>query len=122
MTDRAGLSGDALRLGLMGVAWPMRGGIAQYTTSLAAELAKRHRFDLVSFTRQYPSFLFPGKSQLDPSADRSRFSATTADRQHQPVELGARGAAPGPGTPRRPRCTSTGCRSSRPPSGRSPGG
>jgi glycosyltransferase involved in cell wall biosynthesis len=76
MTDRAELSGDALNLGLMGVAWPMRGGIAQHTTSLAAELAKRHRVDLVSFTRQYPSFLFPGRSQLDPSAAPPRFSST----------------------------------------------
>jgi glycosyltransferase involved in cell wall biosynthesis len=76
MMDRAGLSGDALRFGILGVAWPMRGGIAQYTTILASELSQRHKVDLVSFTRQYPSFLFPGKSQLDPSADRLRFPST----------------------------------------------
>jgi D-inositol-3-phosphate glycosyltransferase len=66
----------ALRIGLVGIAWPMRGGIAQYTAILAGELAKRHRVDLVSFTRQYPSFLFPGKSQLDTSATPLRFPST----------------------------------------------
>lgn len=66
----------ALRFGVVGVAWPMRGGIAQYTAILASELARRHRVDLVSFTRQYPSFLFPGKSQLDTSADPLRFPST----------------------------------------------
>jgi glycosyltransferase involved in cell wall biosynthesis len=76
MIDRAELSGDALNLGLIGVAWPMRGGIAQCTTILATELAKRHRVDLVSFTRQYPSFLFPGKRQLAPSATPLRFPST----------------------------------------------
>ena len=66
----------ALNFGLVGIAWPMRGGIAQYTAILASELAKRHRVDLVSFTRQYPSFLFPGKSQLDTSANPLRFPST----------------------------------------------
>ncbi len=65
-----------LQIGILGVAWPMRGGIAQYTAVLASELARRHRVDLVSFTRQYPSFLFPGKSQLDPSAAPLRVPAT----------------------------------------------
>lgn len=70
--DAAGV----LNLGMVGIAWPMRGGIAQYTAILAGELAKRHRVDLVSFTRQYPSFLFPGKSQLDTSASPLRFPST----------------------------------------------
>jgi D-inositol-3-phosphate glycosyltransferase len=73
---QAGPVNDVLRLGLVGIAWPMRGGIAQYTAILASELARRHRVDLVSFTRQYPSFLFPGKSQLDPSAAPLRFPST----------------------------------------------
>jgi hypothetical protein len=71
-----GSAGDALRFGLVGIAWPMRGGIAQYTAILASALAKRHQVDLVSFTRQYPSLLFPGKSQLDTSANPLRFPST----------------------------------------------
>lgn len=65
-----------MRLALVGIAHPMRGGIAQYTAILARELARRHQVELVSFTRQYPSFLFPGKSQLDTSEDPLRFPAT----------------------------------------------
>jgi D-inositol-3-phosphate glycosyltransferase len=64
-----------LSLSLVGIAHPMRGGIAQYTTILALELARRHRVELVSFTRQYPTILFPGKSQFDTSADPLCFPA-----------------------------------------------
>lgn len=63
----------SLKLALVGIAHPMRGGIAQYTAILARELARKHEVELVSFTRQYPSFLFPGKSQLDTSEDPLRF-------------------------------------------------
>lgn len=62
-----------LNLAILGIAWPMRGGIAQYTTILARELARRHRVDFISFKRQYPSILFPGKTQLDTSEDPLRF-------------------------------------------------
>jgi len=65
-----------MRLGMVGTAWPMRGGIAQYNALLARELAKRNEVTLVSFTRQYPDFLFPGKSQIDTSEDPLRFPAT----------------------------------------------
>lgn len=54
----------------------MRGGIAQYNALLAHALARSHEVDLVSFTRQYPDFLFPGKSQIDTSEDPRRFPAT----------------------------------------------
>jgi hypothetical protein len=65
-----------LALTLVGIAHPMRGGIAQYTAILARELARRHQVELVSFTRQYPSFLFPGRSQIDSSEEPLRFPST----------------------------------------------
>ncbi len=64
-----------MRISIAGIAWPLRGGIAQYTAILARELARKHEVELVSYTRQYPSFLFPGRSQIDTSEDPFRFPA-----------------------------------------------
>lgn len=57
-----------MRIGLLGPAHPLRGGISQYLALLAGELAKSHEVHYLSLVRQYPSFLFPGQSQIDPSA------------------------------------------------------
>ena len=56
-----------MRIGLLGPAHPLRGGIAQYLALLHRELAKSHEVFSLSLIRQYPSFLFPGQSQVDPS-------------------------------------------------------
>ncbi|MEZ4649949.1 MAG: glycosyltransferase [Candidatus Eisenbacteria bacterium] len=61
---------------MVGTAHPMRGGLAQYNALLARELSQEHDVDFVSFTRQYPSILFPGKTQMDTSEDPIRFPAT----------------------------------------------
>ena len=58
-----------MRLALVGPVYPFRGGIAHYTTVLYRELLKAgHEVLLISFRRQYPRWLFPGKSDRDPSA------------------------------------------------------
>lgn len=57
-----------MRLALIGPVYPFRGGIAHYTTVLHRELCKAgHEVLLISFQRQYPSWLFPGRSDRDPS-------------------------------------------------------
>jgi len=56
-----------LRICLVGPAYPYRGGISHYNTCLAEELAKRHEVHIINFTRLYPEFLFPGKTQFDES-------------------------------------------------------
>lgn len=48
---------------IIGTAYPLRGGIAHYVALLHKHLAKRHRVEIVTFSRQYPKFLFPGKTQ-----------------------------------------------------------
>jgi hypothetical protein len=48
-------------------AYPLRGGIAHHTAFLTRELKKRHEVILLSYTRLYPSFLFPGTTELDQS-------------------------------------------------------
>lgn len=54
---------------LLGPAHPYRGGLAAFNERLARELISRgHRVVIYTFTLQYPSFLFPGKSQFSTSA------------------------------------------------------
>lgn len=79
---------ERLRIGYVGTAWPMRGGLAQYNALLSTELAKEHDVELVSFTRQYPSLLFPGKTQLDSSEEPVRFPATPLVDSIQPWSWG----------------------------------
>ncbi len=58
-----------MRLALIGPTHPYRGGIAQYTACLYTALEREgHEVLAVSFTRLYPSLLFPGSSQTDSSA------------------------------------------------------
>jgi glycosyltransferase involved in cell wall biosynthesis len=58
-----------VRICVVGPTYPYRGGIAHYTTLLVRHLrAASHWTKLYSFTRQYPRWLFPGKTDKDPSA------------------------------------------------------
>ncbi len=57
---------NRIRLALFGPVFPYRGGIAQYTTFLKRALEKVCDLKTISFSRQYPKFLYPGKSDLDP--------------------------------------------------------
>jgi glycosyltransferase involved in cell wall biosynthesis len=56
-----------MRIVVLGPTWPYRGGIAQYTTALARHLASEHELALFSYSRQYPRWLFPGRTDRDPS-------------------------------------------------------
>src|SRR5512139_3838465 len=57
-----------MKIAVVGPAYPFRGGIAHYTTLLTTHLAAEHDTRLYSFKRQYPAWLFPGRSQTDPSS------------------------------------------------------
>lgn len=54
---------------IVGPAHPLRGGLATYNERLAREFSKDARVTLLTFTLQYPQFLFPGETQYtsDPS-------------------------------------------------------
>ncbi len=56
-----------LRTVLVGPAYPYRGGISHYNTSLARRLEGRCDVRVVNYKRLYPGFLFPGKTQYDDS-------------------------------------------------------
>ena len=53
-----------LKIAIVGPAHPYRGGLASIMESMAREFQSRgYEVDILTFTLQYPSFLFPGKSQ-----------------------------------------------------------
>ena len=62
-----------MRVGLLGPLAPWRGGLAQYLALLGEALTPRAEVRGITFTRQYPDFLFPGQSQLDPAAPAPGF-------------------------------------------------
>lgn len=57
------------RIAIVGPIHPLRGGIAQHTEGVVSEArARGHDVRVVSYRRQYPRVLFPGRTQID---DRS---------------------------------------------------
>lgn len=52
-----------MRIAILSCFYPFRGGIAQFNAALFAELGKKDIVRAVNFSRQYPDFLFPGKTQ-----------------------------------------------------------
>ncbi len=54
-----------MRIAILGPAWPYRGGIAAFNERLARQYqTEGHEVEIITFTLQYPSFLFPGKTQF----------------------------------------------------------
>ncbi len=57
-----------MKIFIVGTAYPLRGGIAHYVALLYQQLtAMGHAVEIISFKRQYPRWLFPGKTQADQS-------------------------------------------------------
>ena len=57
------------KITFISAAHPYRGGIASFNEMLARELTRHGEdVDIVTFTLQYPSILFPGKSQYTQNA------------------------------------------------------
>lgn len=53
---------------IIGPAYPLRGGIAAFTERFATEISKREEdVSILTFSLQYPKFLFPGKTQYSTS-------------------------------------------------------
>jgi len=65
-----------MKVTLIGPVYPYRGGIAHYNASLAQALTGAgHTVRLISFRRQYPSRLYPGETDKDPSVEPLSFPA-----------------------------------------------
>ena len=53
-----------MRIVILGTAWPYRGGLSAFNERLARQLmSEGHDVEILTFTMQYPGFLFPGKTQ-----------------------------------------------------------
>ena len=53
-----------MKIIILGTAWPYRGGLATFNERLARQfMSEGHEVEVWTFTLQYPSFLFPGKTQ-----------------------------------------------------------
>lgn len=64
-----------MKIAILSCFYPFRGGIAQFNAALYNELGKSDNVRAFNFTRQYPDFLFPGKTQY-----------VTPDDEAMPVE------------------------------------
>ena len=64
-----------MKIAILSCFYPYRGGISQFNACLYGELSKNHIVKAFNFSRQYPEFLFPGKTQM-----------VTADDEAVPVE------------------------------------
>ena len=54
-----------MKIAILGSAHPLRGGLAAFNERLAYQLQQQgHSVTIYSFSLQYPSFLFPGKTQF----------------------------------------------------------
>lgn len=69
-----------MRIALLSSFYPLRGGISQFNASLLEELGKCRNITprAFSFSRQYPSLLFPGKTQYVTPEDEARPVAAEA--------------------------------------------
>ncbi len=64
-----------MKIAILSCFYPYRGGISQFNACLYSELSKKHNVRAFNFKRQYPEFLFPGKTQY-----------VTADDEAVPIE------------------------------------
>ena len=54
-----------MKIAIVGTAFPYRGGIAAFNERLAAQFQNEgNEVEIFTFTKQYPDFLFPGKTQF----------------------------------------------------------
>ena len=60
-----------MRIAILSCFYPYRGGIAQFNASLFEQLGKENEVKAFNFKRQYPDFLFPGKTQFVTEEDEA---------------------------------------------------
>ena len=60
-----------MRIAILSCFHPYRGGIAQFNAGIFTELGREHSVKAFNFKRQYPSLLFPGKTQFVTDRDEA---------------------------------------------------
>lgn len=67
-----------VRLAVVGVSYPYRGGISHFSTLQVRALRRKYDVSFITLSRQYPGFLFPGQTQID-------YSAKTLVEPNEPI-------------------------------------
>ena len=60
-----------MRIAFLSVFYPYRGGIAQFNAHLCEAMGQDGEVRVFNFSRQYPDFLFPGKTQYVTEQDKA---------------------------------------------------
>lgn len=60
-----------MKIAYLSTFYPFRGGIAQFNASLFRAFEKENEVKAFTFKRQYPEFLFPGKTQMVQANDNA---------------------------------------------------
>lgn len=75
-----------MKIIIVGTAYPYRGGLANYNERLARQFSNEgHDVEIWTFTLQYPSFLFPGKTQYSNSPAPSDLRITRCVHSCNPL-------------------------------------
>ena len=85
-----------MRIAFLSVFHPYRGGISQFSGNLLEALGEGNDVSAFNFSRQYPSFLFPGKTPVCPGKPRYIILNTTKGKGVSFMEgqVGWHGKAP----------------------------
>src|SRR5674476_1611671 len=71
---------------ILGPAYPFRGGIAAFTDRMVLACVEAgYEVEVFTFTLQYPSFLFPGKTQFSDAKAPTAFKITRAFSSINPI-------------------------------------
>lgn len=60
-----------MKITFLSTFYPFRGGIAQFNALLYRAMESKHEVEAITFKRQYPSLLFPGKTQYVTEKDNA---------------------------------------------------
>lgn len=60
-----------MKITILSTAYPYRGGIADFTGLLSQFLSENNTVQIINLKRQYPNFLFPGKTQFEPEKNKN---------------------------------------------------
>lgn len=75
-----------MKIAIIGPAHPFRGGLAAYNERMAKQFMEEgHEVNIYTFTVQYPSFLFPGKTQYSTEPAPQNLNIERAVNSTNPV-------------------------------------
>lgn len=75
-----------MKIVIIGAAYPLRGGLSAYNERIARAFQEEgHEVKIVTFSLQYPNFLFPGKTQYSEDAPPTDLTIEVAINSVNPL-------------------------------------